>query len=70
VVLSVLREGPMGARARELRDIRGNSQQNFQKKNGESLRHTSLDGIENICFLMQYFGVSRGLEIRKVALRI
>lgn len=70
MVLSVLREGPMGARARELQDIRGNSQQNFQKKNGEFLRHRSLDGIENIRVSLQSCGVSRGLEIRKVALRI
>jgi hypothetical protein len=70
VVLSVFCKGPMGARARELQDIRGNSQQNFQKKNGEFLRHRSLDGIENIRVSLQSCGVSRGLEIRKVALRI
>ena len=30
----------------------------LKKKTGESLSHRSLDGIENICFLLQYFGVS------------
>ena len=41
-----------------------------KKKNGESLSHRSLDGIENIRVSLQSCGVSRGLEIRKVALRI
>ena len=36
-----------------------------KKKNAESLRHRSLDGIENICFLMQYFGVSEGVIFEK-----
>ena len=65
MLLSVLRESSIGARGRELQDIRGNSQQNFQKKNGESLRLRGLDGIENISFLLQYFGVSEGANFEK-----
>ena len=42
----------------------------FSKKNGEFLRHRGLNGIENIRVSLQSCGVSRGLEIRKVALRI
>ena len=60
----------MGARGRELQDIRGNSQQNFQKKNGESLRLRGLEDTENMWVSLQSCRVSQGLEIRKVALRI
>ena len=70
MLLSVLRESSIGARGRELQDIRGNSQQNFQKKNGESSRLRGLEDTENIRVSLQSCGVSQGLEIRKVALRI
>ena len=70
MLLSVLHEAPMGARGRELQDIRGNSQQIFQKKNGESSRLRGLEDTENMWVSLQSCGVSRGLEIRKVALRI
>jgi len=36
-----------------------------KKKNGESLRLRGLDGIENISFLLQYFGVSEGANFEK-----
>ena len=51
-------------------EILGATHGRFFKKNGESLRLRCLDGIENCGVSLQSCGVSQGLEIRKVALRI
>ena len=63
MVIRVMLEGPLGARARVLQYIRGNSRYIFPKKNEEFLRHRGLEDIDFIPFLLRYIGVSQGLEI-------
>ena len=69
-MIRVMLEGPLGARARVPEYLRGNSRYIFQKKNEEFMRHRGLEDIDFIRFMLRYFGVSRGLEISKVAFRI